>query len=367
MKLALLWLLGVVLVASGSVWAYMQHPKFGDLPTGDHLSLLQTSPNYRDGQFQNLIDTPMFTQDQSFMSVLFENLTADSAQLRPEQAIPAQPLDFHALDPDEDLVIWLGHSSFYVQMAGKRILIDPVFSDYAAPVPFVVRAFDGTSRYTATDLPAIDYLLITHDHWDHLDYASIQALQPKVGQVITPLGVGGYLRNWGFSQQQVMEGDWYDAFDLNEQLKLHLIPARHFSGRLLTRGKTLWAGFVLEGSDKRLLFSGDTGYGPHFKEIATRFDGFDLVALDHGQYDDRWAHVHMTPEQAAQAAEELGAKTLLPAHVGKFALAKHAWDEPFQRITAATASREVKLLTPQIGDQVSLDALATARYSSWWE
>lgn len=185
---------------------------------------------------------------------------------------------------------------------------------------FSTQAFDGTSLYSADDMPQIDYLLITHDHWDHLDHATVTSLEPKVKKVVTGLGVGAYFEHWGYPKEKIVEADWFARLATDDGLAIHVLPARHYSGRLLTRNRTLWVGFVLEHAGRRILFSGDTGYGPHFDTIARKFSGFDLVALDMGQYDARWPHIHMTPEQAVKAAQDLGAKALLPAHVGRFSI-----------------------------------------------
>ena len=222
-------------------------------------------------------------------------------------------------------------------------------------------------------MPEIDVLLITHDHWDHLDYDTVTALRGKVGQVLVPLGVGAHFEHWGYARDKVREGDWYDTLKLEQKqeqkrgadLAIHLVPARHYSGRWLTRNKTLWAGFVLESATRRILFSGDTGYGPHFKELAQRFGSFDLAALDMGQYDPRWPYIHMTPEDAAQAAADLQAKALLPAHVGRFNIARHAWNEPLERIGAASEGKRYRLFTPMIGEPLKLDG-TEPRFSRWW-
>lgn len=277
-------LIGVIAVIAVVVFSYLQHPKFGRLPEGDRLAEIERSPNYADEVFQNLVDTPMFTEDKSFMQVLFENLGTRGERLRPVNNVPSVKTDLLGLDPSEDLMVWMGHSSFYIQLGGKRILVDPVFSAGAAPLSAFNRAYAGTHDYSVEDMPEIDALLITHDHWDHLDYPSIVGLQSKVAQVITALGVGAYFEQWGYEPAIIREGDWYDSFEVGEGLRIHLIPARHYSGRMLTRRKTLWAGFVLETSERRILISGDSGYGTHFSEIGQRFAGFDLVSLDSGQW-----------------------------------------------------------------------------------
>jgi L-ascorbate metabolism protein UlaG (beta-lactamase superfamily) len=350
---------------AASACAYLQHPKFGAPSEGDAMTLIRNSPNYFEGQFQNLIPTPGLSEDTNVVSALFSSLTGGE-RLRPEAPIPVQKTDLRALDRNADVLVWFGHSSCFVQLAGRRILIDPVFSTYAAPIPFVNRAFDGTSVYAAGDLPDIDCLLITHDHWDHLDYASVRELEPRTRRVVTPLGVGAYLERWGYAREKIREADWFSAVRVEEDLNIHVLPARHFSGRLLVRNRTQWAGFAVETPRRRIFFSGDGGYGPHFAEIGRRFGGFDLAVLDNGQYDRRWAYMHMTPEEAARAAGDLRASALLPAHVGRFCIAKHAWDEPFQRITAASAGQPFRLLTPMIGEPVPLDGSARP-FGRWWE
>jgi L-ascorbate metabolism protein UlaG (beta-lactamase superfamily) len=330
------------------------------------LALIERSPHYRDGRFQNLIPTPVLSEDDSVVSALFSSLTARGERLRPAAPLPARKTDLRALDRRLDLVVWFGHSSCFVQLAGKRLLIDPVFGDYAAPIPYVNRTFTGTDVYTAGDMPDIDCLLITHDHWDHLDHASALALEPKTRLAVTPLGVGTYLEQWGYAREKIREADWFEPIRVQADLTIHALPARHFSGRLLIRNRTQWAGFAVETPGRRVVFSGDSGYGPHFAEIGRRFGGFDLAVLDCGQYDRRWAYVHMTPEEAAQAAVDLRARALLPAHVGRFCLAKHPWDEPFERIAAASDGKTFRLATPAIGQPVPLDGSAWS-FGRWWK
>lgn len=346
--------------------AYLQHPKFGAYPEGERLEQVQRSPNFADGEFRYPVATPILAQGNSTFSILSGDLFRKVENLRPTQAVPAVKTDLKALDAAQDAIVWLGHSSYFVILAGQRILIDPVFSPYASPVSFSTQSFDGTNLYTADDMPPIDVLLITHDHWDHLDHATVSALESKIGQTIVPLGVGAHLAHWGYARDKVREADWYEKLDLNNGIAIHLIPARHYSGRWLTRNKTLWTGFVLESPTQRILFSGDTGYGPHFKELAQRFGGFDLAALDMGQYDPRWPYIHMTPDEAAQAAEDLRTKALLPAHVGRFNIARHAWTEPFERIRAASEGKAYLLATPRIGEPLRVGD-TTQQFAYWWQ
>jgi len=345
---------------------YLRHPLFGALPQGERLARVEASPNYRDGAFQNLVDTPFLTEGATQLSIRIDNFLAEKGAPRPEQAIPTQKTDLRALDPSRDLAVWLGHSSWYVQLDGKRILIDPVFSDHAAPLPRMIVAFDGTNLYSAQDLPEIDVLLITHDHYDHVDYPTILSLNPMVKKVVAGLGVGAHFESWGYDTAKVHELDWYESHDLGGGLRVHATPARHYSGRTFTRNQSLWVGFVLETPQRRLFFSGDSGYGDHFADIGRRYGPFDWATLDSGQYDPRWAHLHMNPEQAAQAAKDMGTGALSPSHVGRFTLAPHDWDDPFERLAEASKGQDYALWTPMIGQAIYFDG-RTQTFQAWWK
>ena len=344
---------------------FLKPSRFGSDPQGESLERIRSSSHYIDGEFHNQIPTSILKEGQSTLSIIVSNMMSSVENLRPSEAIPSAKVDIKALDPAQDIIIWLGHSSFYVQSAGQRILIDPVLSEYASPVSFAVQAFKGSTIYSVADMPDIDLLLITHDHWDHLDYDTVTALKDRVSHVFVPLGVGSHLKGWGYSADKIHEADWYDQFTLNDVLVTYLVPARHYSGRGLTKNKTLWGGFVLESPERRILFSGDSGYSPHFKELGQKFGYFDMVALDMGQYDPRWPYIHMTPEQAAQAALDLNTRALLPAHVGRFNLAQHEWREPFEQIIVQSKDKPYKLLTPLIGEALYFSD-AEQDFSLWW-
>jgi L-ascorbate metabolism protein UlaG (beta-lactamase superfamily) len=354
-----------VSLALGACVVFNQ-PRFGKLPQGDRLDRIQRSSNYKAGKFQNLIQTPKFSKDVGWVSLIWSGFFDKNERLVPDSPIPAVKTDLKALNPETDAVIWLGHSSWFIQAEGKRILVDPVFSDFAAPFSFLNKAFAGTSVYRAEDMPEIDGLLISHDHWDHLDHPTVTALRSKVKQVICPLGVGAYFQDWGYPKEKIHEGDWGDSILLGKDMTVHVLPARHYSGRLFKENKTLWAGFVIHTPDLRIFFSGDSGYGLHFADIGRTFDGFDLALLDCGQYDPRWAYIHMTPEEAAQATQDLGARALIPAHVGRFTIANHPWDEPFKRLAKASQDKSYRLLTPRIGEPAALDD-TPSHFLNWWE
>lgn len=358
-------LVGISILSVMGVLGYLQHPVFGELPGGERLARIERSPNHVNGEFHNQIDTPMRTTDQSEWSMWMQTLFGKKGQPRPPGVIPAIKTDLKALARTQDVVIWLGHSSYFLQLSGQRILIDPVFSTNAAPIPFANRAFDGTNVYTADDLPELDALLISHDHYDHLDYPSIRALRPKVRQVIVGLGVGAHFEAWGYDLRRVHELDWNESVELKSGVRIQATPARHYSGRTFERNQSLWVGYALLSAERRLFFSGDSGYGPHFAEIGQQLGPFDWVALDMGQYDPRWANVHLTPEQAAQAAEDLRTRVLTPAHAGRFSISPHDWDDPFKRITAASKRRAFALWTPEIGRPIQLDGRAQT-FTAWW-
>ena len=300
---------GTLLAGTGiSGCAFLGQEKFGRLPEGDRLMTITRSPNYRDGIFHNREPFPSVTKG-GFFSTFFKFLTHPRENPEPSGPVPTVKTDLRNLDRNRDVVVWLGHSSYFMQLGGRTILVDPVFSAYASPVFFSTRAFAGTNPYTAEDMPRIDYLLVSHDHWDHLDYDTVTALKSRTGRVVTGLGVGEHFARWGFAADMVHEMDWDGTLRPNDGadgLVIHFLTARHFSGRWLTRNKSLWGGFALETPSRRVFYSGDSGYGSHFAELGKRFSGFDLALLDSGQYSEDWPYVHMNPEQAAQAAADLG-------------------------------------------------------------
>ncbi|WP_291447872.1 MBL fold metallo-hydrolase [Desulfovibrio sp.] len=360
-------LLVIAAMIGAAGYGYMHTAKFGAFPEGARLARIEASPNYSDGEFRNPEPIPTSTSNKAgVVTRLLRSLTAEKDRPRPDRPIPSVKTSLACLDRYEDLVIWLGHSSFYMQLAGHAILIDPVFSDNAAPVPFANEAFPGTNVYRPEDMPGIDVLLITHDHWDHLDYPTVMKLKGKIAKIVCPLGVGAHFERWGFDPSTIIELDWNESLNLKNDLRIHALPARHYSGRTLTRNKSLWAAYALTSANRKIYISGDSGYGSHFREAGEAFRGFDLAVLDSGQYNEAWRYVHMMPEDAAQAASDLNAKALLPAHAGKFSIARHSWDEPFIRLVEATKKSPFPLLTPRIGEPVELDA-PTHDFREWWK
>jgi L-ascorbate metabolism protein UlaG (beta-lactamase superfamily) len=287
-----------------------------------------------------------------------------SKDKRPQNQIPSIKTDLHALNPNEDVLVWFGHSSYFIQIDGKKILVDPVFSGSASPFSFNVKAFGGSNFYQPDDIPELDYLVITHDHWDHLDYKTILELKPKINKIITGLGVGAHFEKWGFDTSKIVEADWFEDVLLDNGFQFFCTPARHFSGRGLKHKRSLWVSFLLETPSKKIFIGGDGGYDAHFKEIGKKYGPIDLAILENGQYNKAWKYIHMMPEQVLLAAGDLKAKRIFPVHSGKFALANHTWDEPLKRITELN-NNTIPLVTPQIGELIYLNDTQQT-FTKWW-
>ncbi len=354
---------GIVLAFALGVFAFLQHPKFGKLPTGERLSRIEKSPNYKDGAFKNLNFTPQMTGEGGFLKIMKDMFNAKNR--RPIDVIPSVKTDLLNLERDKNILVWFGHSSYFMQIDGKRFLVDPAFCGNASPFSFMIKSFKGTDIYAPADIPEIDYLFITHDHWDHLDYKSIKELKPKIGKVITTLGVGSHLELWGYNPKIIVENDLYGEIKIEEGFTVSTAPARHFSGRGTKPNQTLWASFVLHSPSLQIFIGGDGGYDEHFAEIGEKFGVFDLVILENGQYNSSWKYIHLMPNEVLQAAKDLKAKRLFPVHNSKFALANHSWDEPLKAITEFNKSVNQPLITPMIGEMVNLDD-TTQVFSEWW-
>ena len=334
---------------------------FGRRPSGKELKKIKASPHYAHNGFQNLVPTKLF-KDVSLMKVLWKFLNAKNTS--PEKPLPSLKTDVKNLPDNTPVIVWFGHSSYLVKINGKHILVDPVFCGHASPVSFTTRSFPGTDIYKVEDLPDIDVLLISHDHYDHLDYKTVVELIPKTKMVCTSLGVASHLQYWGFDADKIIEFDWWNEQTLFNDLKLSAVPARHFSGRGLIRNKTLWSAFVLQTNTHSLFLGADSGYSDHFKFIHEKFPSFDIAILECGQYNIAWHDIHMLPEETVQACIDLHAKVLMPVHWGKFSLSVHTWDEPIKTVCAKAGELNVQLTTPMIGEPVILDT--TYPNSKWW-
>lgn len=332
---------------------FMNLPRFGKLPSGERMKKIEMSPNYRNGEFRNQSLTPQLTSDKSRLRTMSDFLFEKRKGNRPTEAVAAQKNDLKNLPPDKNLVVWFGHSSYFMQIDGKRLLVDPVFYD-ASPVSFFNRPFIGTDIYKAEDMPEIDYLIITHDHWDHLDHKAISKLKEKISKVVCPLGVGEHFEYWGYDSDKLVELDWSEQFELGHNYNIHCLPARHFSGRSFRANQTLWASFMLSTPTQTLYISGDGGYDYHFKDIARQFPTIDLALMENGQYNLDWRFIHLMPTDLVAAIKELNPLSVITGHNSKYALAKHPWNEPMDKIAAAATTNSIALLTPVIGEVVYL-------------
>lgn len=358
---ALIFLVALVAFA----YFFLHQAQFGRIATGDRLERIKKSPNYREGKFHNLNPTSDLTEGVSLFKVLREYLFNKSDSVRPPLTLPSSKTDLHALNADEDVLVWFGHSSYFFQVDGKKILVDPIFSGRSSPVKFTTKSYKGSDIYTTDDIPEIDYLFLSHDHWDHLDYETIIKLKPKVRRVITGLGVGAHLEHWGYSTNMITECDWFEEVVLDAGFKVNTCPARHFSGRGLKRNQVLWMSFVLTSPCMKIYMGGDSGYDTHFATVAELYGPVDLAILECGQYNQNWKYIHMMPEQVVQAATDLKAKYLLPVHWAKFALAQHAWDEPINRVIDECGKRNMPVLHPRIGERLPLKEYKNCE--TWWK
>ena len=355
----------LILILFPVIIIYMQQTKFGRLPKSERLERILKSTHYKNGSFQNLHNTPVFAEDAHFFSVLYESIFAKKIRRSPIDKIPSIKTDLLHLQPNEDVLVWFGHSSYFLQIDGKKILVDPVFSNAASPLSFTVNAYKGTNIYTVDDMPEIDYLFISHDHWDHLDYETVIKLKSKVKKVICGLGTGEHFEYWGYDPKIIIEGDWNESVMIDPGFEIYWAPARHFSGRGFKRNQSLWSAFVFISPNSKIYIGGDGGYDTHFAEIGKKFGVFDLAILENGQYNLNWKYIHMQPEQVIQAAKDLNAKRLFPVHSSKFSLANHPWDEPLKRISECSKNSGISLMTPIIGEKVNLKD-STQQFTQWW-
>jgi L-ascorbate metabolism protein UlaG (beta-lactamase superfamily) len=345
------------------VYTFMQQKIFGKNPGAADMHRINNSSNYKSGSFQNLSPTEVTRKEASYTKMTRDFLNKPK-NTTPQQLIPSVKTNLYTLADEEPVIVWFGHSSYLIKYKGTNILVDPVFSGHASPFSFSVKAFPGSDIYKVEDMPEIDMLIITHDHFDHLDYKTVMALQPKVKHIYTSLGVAAHLKYWGIADNKITEFDWWKIHEISEGIMLTAAPARHFSGRKFGRGKTLWSSFILKLYDCKIYIGGDSGYDSHFKMIGDKFGPFNIAVLECGQYGRDWPYIHMMPEEVATAAKDLNARLLLPVHWAKFALAMHAWNEPVQRVVKAAAEINQPVITPMIGEPIKLNTCI--QQNEWW-
>lgn len=319
----------------------------------------------QEGRYRNQAELPRDGLLKKLRIGLKFLLLSKPAGTRPSATIPVQPLSQAALLAAPDHSLWrLGHSTVLLKWRNRFFITDPVFAERASPVQWA-----GPQRFhqpplALEHLPPITAVILSHDHYDHLDAHAIRALADRTELFLAPLGVGDTLIEWGVPADKVRQLDWWQATEV-AGIRFVATPAQHFSGRgLLDSNRTLWASWVMLDADLRVFFSGDTGYFDGFRQIGEQYGPFDLTLMETGAYNVNWPNVHMQPEQSLQAHQDLRGRWLLPIHNGTFDLSTHTWHEPFDRIMALATRAEVPLSTPQMGERVSL--LQPHRATAWW-
>ena len=348
----------------------------GENPKDVHLKIVQSSPNYdmarkkfvnrRADIMENMGDDTSFWDDP--IGRLRNNFFFNSNQTSPSQLIPEDrsgvPADF-ADSAGTVKFIWLGHSTFLLSINNKIVLVDPIFSAAASPVSFLVKRFQPPV-INIDELPELDYVLISHDHYDHLDMETIIKLKDDDVTFVAPLGVGSHMRKWGVDNDKLIELDWWDEIEF-DGVTFICTPAQHFSGRmaLFSTMQTLWASWIVKGGGKSVYYSGDSGYDVHYKDIGERYGAFDIVFMDSGQYNERWAAVHNMPDEVIQGFIDLQGKHLVPVHWGMFTLSLHNWYDPPSEITKRAEKQDISVMTPLMGQTVILDNPGV--FERWWE
>lgn len=345
---------------------FLRHPLFGKQPSGARLERIKQSKYYKNGQFHNLSDTPALAEGITYWDAIRELLFSKIEHTKPTDSIPFVKTVLSELKIEEDFLIWFGHSSYFIQLNQVTFIIDPVLTKNASPLYGTNKAFKGADIYNYDSLSKVDYLVLTHDHYDHLDYTTFKKIKHKTSKIVCPLGVGEHLEYWGFPKENIIELDWFEKSLLKKSIRMTATPSRHFSGRSFKRNTTLWTSYVVQTENLNLYLGGDSGYDTHFKEIGTQFGPFDLAILENGQYDHKWKYIHMQPEEVIQASKDLNAKSLFPVHSSKFKLANHPWKEPLERISALNNGNNLYLVTPKIGEIVYLNQTRQS-FENWWE
>ena len=361
-------ILSISIAALGLIVFFNFAPQLGDKARGERLERMQSTTNYRNGKFYNTIPTGMNMKPGKMLGVMWKFIFKKKGR-EPISAFHVKTFKteyFLNSDPNHLFFSWFGHSSLLVRIDGKILLLDPVFSERASMFTFMGPKRFPYTHYMDTDqLPPVDAVIISHDHYDHLDYKVIRKLADRVPAFYVPLSVGAHLEKWGVPSERIIEIAWWETTQL-DSLTFVFTPSRHFSGRgLNNRFTTLWGSWVIVGKKERLFFGGDSGYFPGFKEIGEKFGPFDLTFLECGAYNENWADIHMMPEETVQANIDLKGNILMPIHWGKFSLALHPWKEPVERALKRSRELNVNMITPEIGRIMKLENKMVTPL--WWQ
>lgn len=341
--------------------------QFGGKVTGKVKQQLEQSPNWKKKSFENLEETKMEIKPWNIPSLMYQQLFKTKGR-SPSSAIPIIAFDKESFLEKSDTIkfIWFGHSVVLLNVEGKIILIDPMMGPNASPIaPFKTKRFSENTLEILDDLPEIDVMLLTHDHYDHLDLASIKKLKLKVKSYWIALGSKRHFEEWGVSEKKIVEFDWWDTRKLNG-INITFTPTRHFAGRgLKDRNKTLWGGWAIKSSTENIYFSGDGGYGKHFEEIGEKLGPFNFGFMECGQYNKLWHQIHMYPGESVQAAKDAQVNKIMPVHWAGFALSLHHWKTPVIDFIKHAQKESSEFIVPELGQIVSLNNSITQK--AWWE
>ncbi len=358
----------VVLLGIGAgvlYWSSDWGATFGGTIDGERLSRVNASPNFSDRRARNTVETSLGSTDVWEFLVEYFRGAKDRKPPQPVPIVVVDPASLYSIRSQGVRFIWLGHSTVYLEVDGTRVLIDPVWSERASPFKILGPKRSHPVPIAVADLPPIDVVVISHDHYDHLDPAVIRELAPQGVRFAVPLGVGADLEAWGVATEQIIELDWWEGSTVGS-LALVETPARHFSGwHISDRDRTLWASWTLVGPKSRVFYSGDTGWLDEFERIGSKYGPFDLTIIKCGAYGEGWPDIHINGIQAVEADKLLKGRRMLPVHWLTFDLALHPWDEPIRQVVETGAELGVEVVTPWVGQLIDLDGpVATER---WWE
>jgi len=359
-SLVLILVVGIVIFVNIS-------PEFGGSISVEQKAIYTKSENFYDGKFVNKGNVNL---DMSFGTLvkMIGQYMKPHLNTVPENALLVSKLDSFSIvqNQTKTKMVWFGHSTFLLEIGKFNILIDPMFGDVPAPHPVLgAKRFSKGLPIEIESLPQIDAVILSHDHYDHLDYGSIIKLKDKVNMFYVPLGLGAHLLEWGVTAERIKELDWWQEI-MHDELVFKCTPAQHFSGRGLNdRASTLWSSWVIQSKSENIFFSGDSGYGNHFKEIGEKYGPFDFAMMECGQYNELWSDIHMFPEETVQAALDVKAKRMMPIHWGAFKLALHSWTDPVERVIKKAEELNIEIVVPQIGTSINMKE-TIANQDHWW-
>ncbi len=364
----MIYLIIAIIILIGMIW-FNFAPQLGTQSKGNSLERIKSSQNFRNGKFKNLVKTTVRKENTPFFKTIKDYFNGEGNRT-PDSVIQTMAFnkeDFIKYDSGL-LVVWFGHSTVFLNIDGYFVLIDPVFSERASPISFIgTKSFGYSNPVDVKNLPKINMVLISHDHYDHLDYKTIKQLNNKVDKFLVPLGVAAHLEKWGVLREKIVELDWWENYSIDSVKSIIASPARHFSGRkIIDLNKTLWCSWIIDINNHKVFFCGDSGYGKHFKEIGDNYGPFELTLLECGQYNEDWPYIHMLPNKIIIAHDDLKGETLLPIHWGKFNISLHSWTDPMKQLFLNAENRNCKILTPVIGDIIKINSNKNTG-AFWWE